>query len=99
MLADARRGTLPDSRAGRARRSATPAPSGCATSSTTAARPVDARDYRNIGPVLLLPEFGEDTPLEKITTDADRRCRERLLDEGALRAARCRRCSCCFTGS
>lgn len=42
------------------------------------------RDYRNTVRLYLLPHFGADTPVEKITTDDIDAFREGLLDEGRL---------------
>ncbi len=47
-------------------------------------RPSTVRDYRNTVNGVLLPEFGKDTPLERITTERIEEWRERLLDEGKL---------------
>jgi integrase len=42
------------------------------------------RDYKNTVKVRLLPEFGEDTRIEKIDTEQIDEFRERLLEEGEL---------------
>src|SRR4051812_19716602 len=41
-------------------------------------------DYRNVVNDYLLPEFGEATPLEALTTERIEVFRERLLEEGKL---------------
>src|SRR5262249_42314501 len=85
VLADARRGTLQGSRA----------PSGHTFSDACdewlryvehdkQRAPSTLRDYRNVVNGALLPEFGKDTALEKITTDRIEQFRARLLDEGKI---------------
>jgi len=85
LLADARRGTLPDSQA----RSGRTFGNACdewlryiehdqqRASSTVA-------DYRNVVNGSLLPEFGRDTAIEKITTERIEKWREELLNDGEL---------------
>jgi Phage integrase SAM-like domain len=46
--------------------------------------PSTVRDYRNVVHGCLLPAFGEQTPLEEITTEWINAYRERLLAEGRL---------------
>lgn len=41
-------------------------------------------DYRNVVRCYLEPEFGKETPIEKVTTEKIEKWRERLLDEGHL---------------
>jgi integrase len=41
-------------------------------------------DYTNVVTASIFPEFGRDTPIEKITTERIEAWRERLLDEGDL---------------
>jgi len=84
ILADARRGTLPGSR-----RSGRTFGEACSEwlryvehEKQRAASTV--RDYTNTVNGALLPEFGRDTPLEKITSERINEYRERLLDEGEL---------------
>jgi len=47
-------------------------------------RPSTVRDYRNTVKRYLLPHFGADTPIERITTEDVDAYREALLDEGRL---------------
>jgi integrase len=47
-------------------------------------RPSTVRDYRNTVKRYLLPHFGADAPIERITTDDVDAYREALLDEGRL---------------
>ena len=84
-LADARRGTLADSQA----RSGKSFADACAewlryVEYDKQRAPSTLKDYRNVVNGCLLPEFGKDTPLERITTERIEHYRERLLDEGHL---------------
>jgi len=47
-------------------------------------KPSTLRDYRNAVRHYLVPEFGGETPLEKITTERVDAYRERLIEEGRL---------------
>ncbi|MGZ5334927.1 MAG: tyrosine-type recombinase/integrase [Solirubrobacterales bacterium] len=47
-------------------------------------RPSTVRDYRNTAKAALLPEFGDDTPLEAITDERIDAYRTRLLSENTL---------------
>jgi hypothetical protein len=61
--------------------------SGCSTSTRTCSTSLSAStlsDYRNVARCYLLPGFGAETPLEKITTGRIDAYRERLLGEGRL---------------
>ena len=85
LLADARRGTLADSgvRSGKTFEDA------CAEwlryiEQERQRAPSTLGDYRNVVNGVLLPEFGQDTPLERITTERIDEWRERLLDDGLL---------------
>jgi Phage integrase, N-terminal SAM-like domain len=85
VLSDARRGTLPDSRA----RSGRTFGDACAewlryVGHDKQRAPSTLADYRNVVNSCLLPEFGKDTPLERITTERIEQYRERLLDEARL---------------
>jgi integrase len=98
ILADARRGTLPDSQA----RSGHTFGDACAewlryVEHDRQRAPSTVADYRNVVNGSLLPEFGRDTAIETITTVRIERWRERLLDEGQLSGALSRRCSCSCT--
>lgn len=84
-LADARRGTLPGSEV----RSGRTFDDACSdwlryVEHDKQRSPSTLSDYRNVVRSSLLPEFGADTPLEKITTKRIEAYRERLLDEGQL---------------
>ena len=85
ILTDARRGTLPDSRArsGRTFQDATAEWLRYVEHDRQRA-PSTLSDYRNVVNACLLPEFGKDTPLEQITTERIDAYRERLLDDGKL---------------
>ena len=85
VLADARRGTLPGSQplSGRTFGDA------CAewlryVEHDKQRAPSTLADYRGVVNGVLLPEFGDDTPLEEITTDRIEQFREQLLDERRL---------------
>ncbi len=85
LLADARRGTLADSGA----RSGRTFADACAewlryVEHDRQRAPSTLADYRNVVNGCLLPEFGQDTPLEQITTERIEQYRERLLDDGQL---------------
>ncbi len=85
VLADARRGTLPGSQA----RSGRTFEDACAewlryVEHDKQRAPSTLADYRNVVNGCLLPEFGENTSLEKITTERIEDYRERLLDEERL---------------
>jgi integrase len=84
-LADARRGTLPGSEP----TSGKTFDDACSdwlryVEHDKQRSPSTLSDYRNVVRSSLLPEFGADTPLEKITTKRIESYRERLLDEGLL---------------
>jgi len=84
-LVKAREGTLPDSRA----RSGRTFEEACSewlryVEHDKQRAPSTLKDYRNVVNNCLLPEFGADTALEKITTDRIEAYRERLLAEGRL---------------
>jgi integrase len=85
ILADARRGILPDSH----KRSGHTFGDACDEwlryiEHDRQRAPSTVKDYCTTVCARLLPEFGRDTPLEKITTERIDRWRERLLDEGEL---------------
>jgi integrase len=85
VLADARRGTLPDSHA----RSGRTFDDACSewlryVEHEKQRAPSTLKDYRNVVNGCLLLEFGKDTPLEKITRQRIDTYRERMLDEGRL---------------
>jgi integrase len=85
LLADARRGTLPDSRA----RSGRTFGDACMewlryVEHDRQRAPSTVSDYTNVVTASMFPEFGRDTPIEKITTERIEEWRERLLDEGEL---------------
>lgn len=84
LLADARRGTLPDSlaRSGRTFGDAVAEWLRYVEHDRQRA-PSTLADYRNVSNAMLA-ELGRDTPLEKITTERIERWRERLLAEGEL---------------
>ena len=86
LLSDARRGTLPDSRA----RSGKTFGDACAewlryVEHDKQRAPSTLQDYGNVVRCYLLPTFGADTPLEKITTDGIERYREQLLEQDLSR--------------
>ena len=83
-LSDARRGLLPDSR-----RSGRTFGEACDEwlryiEHDRQRRPSTLRDYRNTVNGMLLPEFGRDTALEKVTTERIDKWREEVLDAGQL---------------
>jgi integrase len=85
VLADARRGTLPDSQ----RRSGRTFADACdewlryiAHDRQRAHSTV--RDYRSVVNTTLVPEFGRDTPIEKVTTQRIAEWRGQLLDDAEL---------------
>jgi integrase len=85
VLADARRGTLPDSQ----RRSGHTFGHACAewlryVEHDRQRRPSTVSDYGHVVTGCLLPEFGADTPLERITTERLEEWRARLLADGRL---------------
>jgi integrase len=84
-LADARRGMLPDSQ----KRSGRTFGEACDEwlryiEHDRQRAPSTLRDYRNTVNGCLLPEFGRDTALEKLTTERIDSWREELLDKGRL---------------
>jgi integrase len=85
LLTDARRGTLPDSsaRTGHTFKDACDAWLRYVEHDKQRA-PSTVQDYRNVVRADLLKEFGEDTALEKVTKDAIKRYRARLLEEERL---------------
>ena len=85
VLADARRGMLPDSRRRSGTRSAMHAPSGCATSSTTSSgRRRRSGTTATSSTARCCRSSARTLPIEKITTERIEEFRERLLDEGRL---------------
>jgi integrase len=85
ILTDARRGELPDpgDRSGKTFGDAV-AEWLRYVEHEKARRPSTLRDYRNAANGSLLPEFGEDIPLEAITEECIDAFRARLLSEGRL---------------
>jgi integrase len=85
LLADARRGTLPDSQARPGRTFGDACVEWLRYIEHDQQRaPSTIADYRNVVNGSLFPEFGRDTAIEKITTERIERWRERLLDDGEL---------------
>jgi integrase len=85
LLADARRGILPDSHA----RSGHTFGEACSAwlryvEHDKQRAPSTLADYRNVVNGSLLPEFGKDTPLETMTTERIEAFRARLPDDGRL---------------
>ena len=86
ILTDARRGTLADSRA----RSGHTFGDACVdwlryVEHDKQRAPSTLQDYRNVVRCYLLPTFGEDTPLEKVTTEKIEQYREQLLEQDLSR--------------
>src|SRR5215218_7899619 len=85
LLTDAERGTL----AGASKRPGKTFGDACAewlryVEHEKQRAPSTLKDYRNTVKCYLKPEFGEETPLEDITTERLDEFRERMLDEGKL---------------
>ena len=86
ILTDARRGTLADSRA----RSGRTFGDACVdwlryVEHDKQRAPSTLQDYRNVVRCYLLPTFGPDTPLEKVTTEKIEQYREQLLEQDLSR--------------
>ena len=85
LLTRAREGTLPDSK----QRSGHTFNDACSewlryVEHDQQRKPSTTRDYLNVVNGSLIPEFGRDTPIERITTERIEEYRARLLDEGKL---------------
>ena len=85
LLTDLRRGEIPDPGASSGKTSGDAIAEWLRyVEHEKARRPSTIRDYRNAANGQFLPEFGADTPLEKITEEQIDAYRQQLLSEGKL---------------